>query len=335
MVILLCFNILHLLSFKKTSGSEIPFTLLDAFQKNVRELPQKIALKVKRKNKWVTWTYKHYYEDCLNFAKALISLGAKPYSSVNIIGFNAPEWNISFYGSIFANYLPVGIYTTNSPDACKYVVMHSEAEVIVAENQDQLKKFLKIWDETPQVKMIILYSESLPKDIIPEKRRSQVMLFADFLNLGKNYKATSEETTLYYRMIRQKPGNCCTLVYTSGTTGPPKGVMISHDNYAWTSSHFLNRYKYEYGNERIVSYLPLSHVAAQIIDLTGSMIAGAEVTFATPDALQGSLVEILKEIKPTFFFSVPRVWEKIEEKMKLMASKNNALLKAIGNFIDD
>ena len=290
-------------------------------------------MRIKRKNKWVSWTFKKYYEDSCNFGKALLSLGVLTYSAVNIIGFNSPEWFISFFGSIFANYFPIGIYTTNTPDACKYVVLHSEAEVIVAENKEQLKKFIQIWDETPRVIMIVLYSDVLPLDVIPAHRRSQVMLFDEFLNLGRKYKATEEENSLEFRMMRQKPGNCCTLVYTSGTTGPPKGVMISHDNYTWTVGYFLNKYGYNYGHEKIVSYLPLSHVAAQIMDITGALVAGAEVIFAGPDALQGSLVETLKEIRPTFFFSVPRVWEKIEEKMKIMAAKNNFILKSIGNHI--
>lgn len=286
---------------------------------------------MKRNKKWVTWTYKKYYEDCCKFAKGMISIGATPFSSVNIIGFNAPEWNIAFFGSIFGKYLPVGIYTTNSPEACKYVVLHSEAEVIVTENKEQLTKFLKIWDETPKVRMIIVYSDRLP-DNIPENRKSQVVLWKEFLEMGNKYKSSSLENSLEHRIDSQKPGNCCTLVYTSGTTGPPKGVMISHDNYTWTSSSLMNKYGCDYGNERIVSYLPLSHVAAQMIDISGSLISGGEVTFATADALQGALVEVLKEIKPTFFFSVPRVWEKIEEKMKIMAAKNNFVLKSIGFF---
>ena len=311
-------------------GSEPPFTLIDAFHRTLKNFPQKTALRVNRKGKWISWSFKKYYEDCCNFGKALLSLELTPYSAVNIIGFNAPEWNISFFGSIFASYLPVGIYTTNSADACQYIVQHSEAEVIIAENEEQLRKFLKIWDETPRVRLIVLYSETLPQNI-PENRKNQIMLFADFLELGKNYLTKNKERTLEYVMSKQKPGNCCTLVYTSGTTGPPKGVMISHDNYTWTSSYFLNKYGCDFGNERLVSYLPLSHVAAQTIDVTGSVIAGSEVTYATPEALtQGTLVEFLKEARPTFFFSVPRVWEKIEEKMKVMGAKNNFLLKSIG-----
>jgi long-chain-fatty-acid--CoA ligase ACSBG len=133
-------------------------------------------------------------------------------------------------------------------------------------------------------------------------------------------------------MKKQKPGNCCTLVYTSGTTGMPKGVMISHDNYTWTASYFLREYKIEFGSERVVSYLPLSHVAAQIIDIIATLLGGMTVTFADHNALQGSLVETLKEVRPTFFFSVPRVWEKMEEKMKIIAASNGAIKTAIGKL---
>lgn len=150
-------------------------------------------------------------------------------------------------------------------------------------------------------------------------------------------------------MANQKPGNCCTLVYTSGTTGPPKGAMISHDNYTWTANSFVKKFELVFGKEKIVSYLPLSHVASQIIDIVASVIAGGEITFGDSKALQGNtiflicnklifnsllgtLVETLKETKPTFFFSVPRVWEKMEEKMKLIASQNGALKKTIGDW---
>ena len=91
-------------------------------------------------------------------------------------------------------------------------------------------------------------------------------------------------------MANQKPGNCCTLVYTSGTTGPPKGVMISHDNYTWTANYFVKKFDLIFGKEKIVSYLPLSHVASQIIDIVASVIAGGEISFADNKALQGNSI---------------------------------------------
>lgn len=288
-------------------------------------------MRVKKNKKWVGWTYAKYYEDVCNFSKAMLSVGISPYSSVNIIGFNAPEWFISFYGSIFGNYLPVGIYTTNGPDACKYVTSHSDCELVVAENRIQLKKYLEIWSELPKLKYVLVYNDALP-DNLPAERKSQVLTFNQFLELGKKYVAKEPANSLEFRMKQQKPGNCCTLVYTSGTTGNPKGVMISHDNYTWTSQYVVKAFNMEFGNERLVSYLPLSHVASQIIDMVSSLLTGAEVTFAEPTALQGTLVETLLETRPTYFFGVPRVWEKIEEKMKSVAAQNSAVKKALGKI---
>lgn len=307
-------------------------TLIDYFVKALQTIPNSPALLVKRNNKWLTWTYANYYIDCCNFAKAMISLGLTPYSSVNILGFNAPEWVIAFYGSIFGNYLPVGLYTTNNPEACKYVTLHSEAELIVVEDKIQLKKYLKIWKDLPKVRYILIYNDVLPKDL-PAEYKDKVMLFNDFLEIGKKAQKDSEKANqLEVRMRQQKPGNCCTLVYTSGTTGPPKAVMISHDNYTWTSSTTINKYNLEYGKEKIVSFLPLSHVAAQIIDVVSSLYLGMQIYFAEPTALQGTIIDTLKEVRPTLFFSVPRLWEKIEEKMKLLGSQSGFIKRSLGNF---
>jgi long-chain-fatty-acid--CoA ligase ACSBG len=96
-------------------------------------------------------------------------------------------------------------------------------------------------------------------------------------------------------MSESRPGHCCTLVYTSGTTGMPKGVMLSHDNYTWTKASVSTRRKKDSGRLRMVSYLPLSHVAAQLQDIVASALDGMHVCFAQPDALQGiSLIETLK-----------------------------------------
>lgn len=95
------------------------------------------------------------------------------------------------------------------------------------------------------------------------------------------------------------PGHCCTLVYTSGTTGMPKGVMLSHDNYTWTKRCISARRKKDGDHLKIVSYLPLSHVAAQLQDIVGAALDGMHVCFAQPTALQGiSLIETLKEVRP-------------------------------------
>jgi long-chain-fatty-acid--CoA ligase ACSBG len=99
-----------------------------------------------------------------------------------------------------------------------------------------------------------------------------------------------------------KPGNCCTFIYTSGTTGPPKAVMISHDNYTWTTDAIAHYLGYDTperaGKSRFISLLPLSHVAAQIVDLVIAIRYGANLFFTDPSALQGNLVRFLQIAKP-------------------------------------
>lgn len=103
-------------------------------------------------------------------------------------------------------------------------------------------------------------------------------------------------------MDEVQPGNCCTLVYTSGTTGMPKGVMLSHDNYTWMKKSFNTRKikkVIEFQEQhRLVSYLPLSHVAAQFQDITASMMEAMHIYFAEPTALQGTLIQTLVEVRP-------------------------------------
>jgi long-chain-fatty-acid--CoA ligase ACSBG len=108
---------------------------------------------------------------------------------------------------------------------------------------------------------------------------------------------------LHSRMKAQKPGHTCTLIYTSGTTGTPKAVMITHDNITWTAHTLvdwaeLNIHK---GQEQLISYLPLSHIAAQMVDIHGPIHMGGCTWFAQPDALKGSLPVTLREVRPTIF----------------------------------
>lgn len=289
---------------KEGYGAQTPFTLVEAFQTVVKKAGKTQALRVKRNNKWNSWTFQEYYDDTCNFAKGVLSLGLTPYCSVNILGFNAPEWFMTFYGSIFANYLPVGIYTTNGPDACKYITMHSDAEMVVVENRVQLAKYYKIWNELPKLKYIVVFNDVIPDDI-PAERKGQIITFQSLLEIGKKYVPNSKDWSLEVKMTEQKPGNCCTLVYTSGTTGPPKGVMLSHDSYTWTAGYLCKTFSLQFANEKFVSFLPMSHVASQIIDMISPLLCAAEVTFAEPTALQGTLVDSLKETRPTFFLRCP------------------------------
>mmetsp|Transcript_28317 Transcript_28317/g.65636 ORF Transcript_28317/g.65636 Transcript_28317/m.65636 type:complete len:216 (+) Transcript_28317:387-1034(+) len=150
--------------------------------------------------------------------------------------------------------------------------------------------------------------DKLPADV-KDKCSVPVYTFDDFLKLGKDVP----DADIQARSKGCKTNQTCTLIYTSGTTGPPKAVMITHDNITWTVRSMLATTPKEttFPTDSMVSYLPLSHIAAQMLDMHMPMETGCQIYFAQPDALKGSLVETLKEVRPTYFFGVPRVWEKI------------------------
>merc|ERR1712048_28392 len=166
-----------------------------------------------------------------------------------------------------------------------------------------------------------------------------VMTYKEFVQTGSQVS----DAQLDQRMVAQTPENAMTLIYTSGTTGMPKAVMLSHDNVTWTTgamvAHegladvFLNHPE----AHRIVSYLPLSHIAGAMLDIympiwfNAFFRHGQSVTFARPDALKGTLKDTLCEVHPTIFFAVPRVWEKFEAAIREIGAKNTGLKKRIGD----
>jgi len=146
------------------------------------------------------------------------------------------------------------------------------------------------------------------------------------MEIGK--KESEEE--LNSRLSNLAPNLCCHLVYTSGTTGPPKGVMLSHDNLTFTARSICDMYSLGWCEERMVSFLPLSHVAANIMDLFMQITCAGTLYFANKDALKGTLISTLKEAQPTLFFGVPRVWEKVQEKMIEVGKSTTGIKRAVG-----
>ena len=173
-------------------------------------------------------------------------------------------------------------------------------------------------DELNELKAIIQYT-GMPK--VPD-----VLSWQELLHLGENEPDDELNECLKQIAINQ----CCHLIYTSGTTGHPKGVMLSHDNIIVAADLFC---KLPDGGKVVgVSYLPLSHIAANILDVYAVSFYGGAIYFADKSALKGTLVETLKEVKPTYFFGVPRVWEKIHEKMLAVGRQNNCLKTFIANW---
>ncbi|XP_006126863.1 long-chain-fatty-acid--CoA ligase ACSBG2 isoform X1 [Pelodiscus sinensis] len=303
-------------------GSEKPKTVNELLQESVRKYGDYFALASKKGDKWIKQTYRQYYEECRKAAKSFIKLGLQRFHGVGILGFNSAEWFIADIGAILAGGFAVGIYTTNSPEACQYVAENSGANILIVENDKQLQKILEVQHKLPLLKAIIQYNDEL------KEKRPNLYTWSEFMSLGRDIPDSQLDTII----DSQKPNQCCTLIYTSGTTGQPKGVMLSHDNITWTALSAGRYVRLTEGPEQqelVISYLPLSHIAAQMIDIWLPIAFGAQVFFARPDALKGSLVDTLREVRPTAFMGVPRVWEKMEEKMKSVGAKSSALRRKV------
>ncbi|XP_033749841.1 long-chain-fatty-acid--CoA ligase ACSBG2-like isoform X2 [Pecten maximus] len=297
-----------------------PMTVPSAFERTVQKMPNQPALGVKRGGQWKKWTYQQYYSDVQRAAKSFIKLGLQPFHGVGILGFNAPEWHISYMGSIYAGGLGTGIYTTNTAEACQYVLEDSQSNIAVVENNAQLQKIVAVWDNLPHLKAIIQYTGEVAV------RRPNIYTWDEFMNLSRG----ESDSVVIERVRNLAPNYCCTLVYTSGTTGNPKGVMQSHDSLTFLCGSGMSVYNLRVGEEVVVSYLPLSHSAGMILDIHMPYYTGTTVYFAQPDALKGTLKNTLVECRPTIFLGVPRVWEKFAEKMQEAARSVSGIKKTIG-----
>jgi long-chain-fatty-acid--CoA ligase ACSBG len=282
-----------------------------------------------------TWTWSQYYDDAMQTARALVKLGVSDFGTVCIIGFNSPEWFLANVGAIICGAKAAGIYTTNGPEAAAYIANHSEAEIIVCENAYQVEKFVKTLPTLPHVKALVVWSGEVP--VSAQHLKIPCLKWDEFFHLGEDRDGALSRI-VEERMARQRPGHCCTLIYTSGTTGDPKAVMISHDSLTWTARCVIESFSpLRVGPHEFISYLPLSHVAAQMLDIHAPIVITAMgssccVTFARPDALKGTLADSLRQIRPTGFFGVPRVWEKFHERMMAVGASTTGIRRTIATW---
>jgi long-chain acyl-CoA synthetase len=194
--------------------------------------------------------------------------------------------------------VPAGVYATNSPRECQYILEHSESPLLVIEDEGQWEKIDEIRANIPNLRHVVVMRGG------PAISDPMVMSWEDF-----NAKGAEVPTEQFdARLAALEPDQLATLIYTSGTTGPPKGVMLTHDNIVWTADQAISATGIT-KNDTSVSYLPLSHIAEQIFSVHGPAASGWAVYYA--ESIQ-QLADNLKEVQPTVFFAVPRVWERFQ-----------------------
>ncbi len=293
-------------------------TVSKLFQERVNLSADRLALKRKVAGKWVDITWREYGDHVKYFALGLISLGLEPGTAVCILGNNMPEWVYADIATMSAGGLTVPIYQTNTAEQSKYIIEDSEAKFIVVQNRLQLDKVLAHLNELPRFKKIIVI------EMDGVEKNAMVISFQDVLELGKEHELRNP--TLFHERVQSgKPDDSVTIIYTSGTTGPPKGTVLTHANLIVHASEQASLYKIS-EDDITVSFLPLAHVGERMIGHINRIYTGAAAAFA--ESID-KLVDNLQEIKPTFWGSVPRPYEKIHARLLAQVESSSPLKRAI------
>lgn len=268
----------------------------------------------KRGGVWHATSWADFAAEVEQAARALISLGVEEGDRVCILGFNRPEWVVMDVAAMAAGGVPAGIYTTCSSEEVAYILAHSEAKVVLVENEEQWAKVQERRAELPSLQRIVRMRGTAAGD-------EEVLDWDDFMALGQSEAETEDSRALEAaqkaRLDRLADDQLATLIYTSGTTGAPKAVMLSHRNLAWTARILAQVATVEAG-DRSLSYLPLSHIAEQMATIHVPITAGSTVYYA--ESLD-HIADNLKDCRPHVFFGVPRIWEKFHAALQSRLSE--------------
>jgi long-chain acyl-CoA synthetase len=242
---------------------------------------------------WVTRTYSEIGDTVRALSLGLMELGIEKGDRVSILANTRPEWTYFDFAALTAGAVVAPIYQTNSPEECRYVLADSDAKVVVVEDDAQMEKIRSVRDECPQLEQVVRMTG----------RSDDAISMQDLAARGSEL----DETTWEQRWRSVTPDDICTFIYTSGTTGPPKGCVISHGNYR-AMLDMVNAMHVIEEEELTYLFLPLAHSFAVLIQF-GSFDLGTTIAYWERDPMK--IAANLVEVRPTYFPSVPRIFEKI------------------------
>jgi long-chain acyl-CoA synthetase len=289
---------------------------IDLFTSRVKDSGTRTALRWKEGGVWREATWKDWDQASREIAGGLITLGLGLGDRAAILGNTRPEWLHADLGILMAGGICVPIYQSNVPHECEYILNDSGAKVVFAENPLQLKK---LFAERQKLKSLVkvIYWDAVAKpekpdakevrieEVVPASDKEWVLSVAELRKLGQKWLG-EHGGELDKRWADVKPEQAYTFVYTSGTTGPPKGVVLTHKNIVWECGAMKETLPISETDEQLL-FLPLAHIFARILEWT-SIMKGSRIAFAE------SITQVkanLAEVRPTFMCAVPRVLEKV------------------------
>ena len=269
------------------------------------------AAMFKQDDAWVKRSFKEVEETVRGLALGLVELGVGKGDKVSILANTRPEWTYCDFAALSIGATVVPIYQTNSPEECQYVLENSDSKVVVVEDDEQIEKIRAVRDRLPLLEHVVRMTGA-----------SEDAISLDDLAARGAGRDAAEWERLWSAVT---PEDICTFIYTSGTTGPPKGCVISHGNYR-AMLDMVNQNSVIEGEDVTYLYLPLAHSFALLIQL-GSFDLGATIAYWERDPLK--IMPNLAEVKPTYFPSVPRIFEKIYTLATSAMEKEGGLKKAV------
>ena len=269
--------------------------------------PDRLAFREKDLGIWNRFTYRDYYEHTKDFAYGLLALGVTPKDFVAVASEDTPEWMFSDLAIQALGGACIGIYPTNPWPELRYILEHSQARVIVCGDQEQTDKVLDAIEHEgtlPHLEKIIC----VDMKGLNHYSRDMLMSFDEVSELGRTKRADYGDR-FEESIDALSPDDTAVVVYTSGTTGMPKGAQLSHRGLIWGALRVSERYGITETNWEVLCYLPLCHVAERLCSTVMQLVNGTPVNFAESiDAV----AQNLREIAPTGFLGVPRIWEKMQ-----------------------
>ncbi len=288
------------------AGSGAPETIVANFRRQVAERPDAPAMYFRAGQRYTPITWADFDKGARRLLGYLVSEDVAEQEHVAIWSGNRPEWHVADVAILSARCRPVPVYLTLSADQAKYVLGHSGTRVAFVENQELCSRILEVRSELPSLKRVVVMSE-----VDRASSDGFVIPWLDALGRGEEaLKTVASEAA--DRTSSVTLDDVATLIYTSGTTGPPKAVLLTHGNVA-AANHALDEFVDTTPDDRVLSYLPLAHIAERLSTEFRSYAKGNAVWFC--DSIQ-NLGKRLRDVRPTMFFGVPRVWEKMASQVQ-------------------
>jgi len=294
-------------------------SLPQMLREQARLQPARIALRQKDFGIWNPISWETYYRRARHFGLGLRALGLAPGAHLGVISENRLEWVLAQMGTGLVGAVTVGVYPTSPTPEVAYVLGHADVDIVVCEDQEQTDKVLAALDELPRLKKIVVVEKKGLRNTA-DAHKDRVILFADVEALGVEYEAI-HRGLVDDTLAAQRLDDIALMIYTSGSTGKPKGAMISYANIRAVTPGIAERLGLDASTTHL-SYLPLCHVAEQMLTTFVPVYLGSQVNFG--ESIR-TVQEDLREIAPSMFLGVPRIWEKLHAAINIKMQESGAL----------